>query len=89
MKTSQRHAAPVATRSDRPVVISIDDIRSGDAAAPQCFAEKPRRCDLCGADAVLPLNARTRMAQPDATTHVCHPVLGGCNHGFTVYVEAQ
>jgi hypothetical protein len=67
------------------ILVSLADIRAGRVAAPCCSAELPRVCAICQAVAVLPLNPETRMAQPDATTHVCHPVLGGCNHGFTVY----
>lgn len=75
------------TRNARPVLVSLTDIRKGLAPAPFCDAALPRRCDLCAAVAVLPLNSATRMVQPDATTHVCHPALGGCNHGFTIYTE--
>jgi len=39
-------------------------------------------CQLCGAVAVVPLTPEQRAAQPDDTTHVCHPGFGGCNHGF-------
>lgn len=39
-------------------------------------------CPLCGAIAVVPLTPAQLAAQPDNTTHVCHPHLGGCNHGF-------
>lgn len=70
------------TRGD---IVSVNDIREGFAAAPYCDAERPRVCPTCGHWAVLPLNTKTRLAQPDETTHVCHPVLGGCNGGFTVY----
>ena len=40
-------------------------------------------CPKCGAQAVVALTPAERLAQPDDTTHVCHPMLGGCNHGFT------
>lgn len=39
-------------------------------------------CPLCGAAAIVPLPDPVRAAQPDETTHVCLPALGGCNHGF-------
>lgn len=39
-------------------------------------------CPLCSAVAVVKLPAPIRKQQPDDTTHVCHPSLGGCNHGF-------
>lgn len=41
-----------------------------------------KKCPLCGAKAVVALPAAILAEQPDATTHVCHPLLGGCNHGF-------
>lgn len=40
-------------------------------------------CPKCGVHAVVLLTPEQRLAQPDDTTHVCHPLLGGCNHGFT------
>lgn len=40
-------------------------------------------CPLCGAHAIVALTPPQRLAQPDDTTHVCNPLLGGCNHGFT------
>ncbi len=40
-------------------------------------------CPLCGKRAIVALTPEQRLAQPDDTTHVCHPLLGGCNHGFT------
>lgn len=39
-------------------------------------------CGMCGKKAVVPLTVTQLAQQPDKTTHVCHPVLGGCNHGF-------
>ena len=39
-------------------------------------------CPMCGAAAVVRLPAIIRAEQPDSTTHVCHPLAGGCNHGF-------
>jgi len=40
-------------------------------------------CPKCGALAVIELPPALRAAQPDDTTHVCHPSAGGCNHGFS------
>jgi hypothetical protein len=41
-------------------------------------------CVFCGAEAVVPLTEAEldRTDTSDGTTHVCHPELGGCNHGF-------
>jgi hypothetical protein len=39
-------------------------------------------CPLCGALAVVELPQWLKDKQPDTTTHVCHPALDGCNHGF-------
>jgi hypothetical protein len=77
------------TKSHRQIVVSVTDIITGTHAAPHCDAAIPTTCSLCGAKAVLPLDSKTRNAQPDATSHVCHPCIGGCNHGFTVYQEAK
>lgn len=41
-----------------------------------------RPCQKCGAVAVVRLPELLLEEQPDDTTHVCHPVAGGCNHGF-------
>ena len=39
-------------------------------------------CPKCGATAIVALPPPLRAVQPDETTHVCMPALGGCNHGF-------
>ena len=39
-------------------------------------------CPLCAKFAVVPLTPQQLAAQPDNTTHVCHPAFDGCNHGF-------
>jgi hypothetical protein len=43
-----------------------------------------RCCPLCGVRAIVALPAVLLAEQPDDTTHVCHPSLGGCNHGFAL-----
>lgn len=43
-----------------------------------------RRCPLCRAFAVIELPPAVLAEQPDDTTHVCHPLIGGCNHGFAL-----
>lgn len=63
-------------------MLDLVGYRFGTAAAPKCDAAPARQCPLCGVIAVLPLDLATRQAQPDATNAVCHPMLGGCNHGF-------
>ena len=40
-------------------------------------------CPHCKAFALIVLPEALRKTQPDGTTHVCHPLAGGCNHGFT------
>ena len=49
-----------------------------------------QKCPLCGVKAVCKLPEAIRAEQPDGTTHVCHPLMGGCNHGFeqTITVRA-
>lgn len=41
------------------------------------------KCMMCGAGAVVKLPRGIAQEQHDGTTHVCHPSVGGCNHGFT------
>lgn len=40
-------------------------------------------CAKCGKRAVVALSPALLARQPDDTTHVCHPALDGCNHGFS------
>jgi hypothetical protein len=42
------------------------------------------RCPLCGKRSVIKLPKEILAEQPDSTTHVCHLMAGGCNHGFDV-----
>lgn len=43
----------------------------------------PGMCPMCFSfDTVTALPPPLLLKQPDGTTHVCHPTLGGCNHGF-------
>jgi hypothetical protein len=42
------------------------------------------RCPKCGALAICKLPLVLLSQQPDDTTHVCHPLHGGCNHGFAL-----
>lgn len=46
------------------------------------------RCPLCNALAIILLPDEVLADQPDSTTHVCHPIAGGCNHGFDTAPEA-
>lgn len=41
-------------------------------------------CPFCNVIAIVPLTPKQLAEQPDDTTHVCHPALGGCNHGFAL-----
>jgi len=41
-------------------------------------------CPLCKAPAIVELTPAIKAAQPDDTSHVCHPGFGGCNHGFAM-----
>lgn len=47
-----------------------------------------RKCPQCGAAALCLLPFELMLKQPDGTNIVCHPVLGGCNHGFEAEVRA-
>lgn len=43
----------------------------------------PCACPICFMpQTVTALPSRLLALQTDGTTHVCHPTLGGCNHGF-------
>lgn len=44
----------------------------------------PIPCSMCGSVSVVALPEALLGEQPDDTTHVCHPVAGGCNHGFAI-----
>lgn len=44
----------------------------------------PFPCRFCGVQAIVALPPHLLTIQPDDTTHVCHPGLGGCNHGFAI-----
>lgn len=41
-------------------------------------------CPMCYLNTVVPLTPKQLAEQPDDTTHVCHPALGGCNQGFSL-----
>jgi hypothetical protein len=42
----------------------------------------PDACPFCGKARIVVLPPPVAAQQPDGTTHVCHPAIGGCNHGF-------
>lgn len=46
----------------------------------------PRNCPKCGVHALVGLPKPVIKAQPDETNIVCHPAIGGCNHGFFMEV---
>jgi hypothetical protein len=52
----------------------------GKEAFPTKFEEGA--CPFCHRAVVCALPPPIRAAQPDDTTHVCHPFFGGCNQGF-------
>lgn len=41
-------------------------------------------CQFCSKWAVVALPEGLKAVQPDDTTHVCHPILGGCNQGYAM-----
>lgn len=45
-------------------------------------------CPFCTTYAVVKLTPAQLAQQPDGTTHVCHPTLGGCNHGFAMEADS-
>lgn len=46
----------------------------------------PKPCVFCGKRAIVALPPEIIAQQPDDTTAVCHPALGGCNNGFAANV---
>lgn len=55
-----------------------------DETAYECVIH-PAACPSCGVPrTVTELPPPLKAQQADGTTHVCHPSLGGCNHGFTL-----
>lgn len=52
--------------------------------APERFDCATARCPHCFNRALAPLPPWELAKQPDDTTHVCVPALGGCNQGFAV-----
>jgi hypothetical protein len=45
----------------------------------------PGICPRClSKDRIVELPPPVLAEQPDDTTHVCNPALGGCNHGFSL-----
>lgn len=42
----------------------------------------PDACPFCGEACIALLPLPLAAKQIDGTTHVCHPSIGGCNHGF-------
>lgn len=48
----------------------------------------PDKCPFCGKRRIVALPAPMAAGQYDGTTHVCHPSIGGCNHGFAIVKKA-
>jgi hypothetical protein len=76
-------ARRAARRARAATVSSVGGILAGLEPAPFCAAAVPTICHFCRVPAVLPLDEATRAKQPDDSTHVCHPALGGCNQGYS------
>jgi hypothetical protein len=53
-------------------------------AYPMPPASERTPCPACNKPAVVALPAAILAEQSDETTHVCHPLLGGCNGGYVV-----
>jgi hypothetical protein len=54
-----------------------------DRTAYKC-PRLPDACTSCGKRRIVVLPPPMAAQQPDGTTHVCHPSIGGCNQGFEV-----
>lgn len=49
----------------------------------------PQLCPACCARALVGLPTRLREEQPDKTNVVCLTILGGCNHGYELDIDAE
>lgn len=66
-------------------VVTTPCIQPFKEAMAQAHTSQPARlCPICRTRAVVDLDPFNLAKQPDETTHICHPVLKGCNHGFSV-----
>ena len=75
MEKAEQHEKTCDGHAKRRVGRKTYSVIGQDRAAP---------CTLCGKVAVVPLTSEQRRAQPDDTTHVCHPGFGGCNQGYAI-----
>ncbi len=73
------------TRNEKWISIGIKNaVIWGRANRPKESIHTPvvGPCQFCHKLAVVALPVEFAAKQADNTTHVCHPVLGGCNQGF-------
>jgi hypothetical protein len=74
----------MTSKKGKPLADGVDEFTW--AIGPETFTCKvlPTLCRFCGARAITALPPPILAKQPDDTTHVCHPGVGGCNQGFTI-----
>ncbi len=76
----------MAGKSQAEIMAQADQDRRDGFTPEVCLIDELRRgasgCPFCRKMTVVPLTRKQRAAQPDDTTHVCHPSIGGCNQGF-------
>ncbi len=74
--------AYVFQKSDRGLVWVILAASGRFADAERFDVPISAECPSCSVRAVVELPRPVLEKQPDGTTHVCHPALGGCNLGY-------
>lgn len=80
---------PRKPRNAAQIIVTVDMLPAPLAAQLRARIERefgaalPHVCLSCfRSNTIVPLPPALLAKQPDSTTHVCHPTLGGCNHGF-------
>lgn len=65
--------------------LSVTWCKVGDKPSQSKFkAPVIAMCQFCNKFAVVKMPAELIAIQPDDTNHVCHPILGGCNQGYSL-----
>ena len=84
MHAAERGLKYIAMAIGRAVVTTPVLPSFREAQKQQHTSDLAMGCPKCGELAVVNLPPHELAKQKDGTTHVCHPALGGCNHGFEV-----
>jgi hypothetical protein len=85
MKTKKQQPKTMSVATRGGTAVTWCQLRTGtgqDVKDALTYDAEPGACPFCFKRAVVKLPPWLIEVQPDETTHVCHPVLNGCNHGF-------